>query len=111
MKRIFSLILAAFLVVSALIFPLVSALAVNNVSWTGYSQWRKEYEVCGYVEIFSYSGNTPHAIIVGQTNADDDINAEIIGIGSSRSPYRICDISGSLPLLSYWNAYCIQDGN
>jgi len=111
MKKVFSWVLIALLVCSALIFPIISALAVNSVSWTGYPEWRREYEVCGYVEIFSYTGNIPTAFIVGQTNAGDSINAQKVGIGYARSAYYICDISGSLPLLSYWNAYCVQDGN
>ena len=106
-----SVVLAALLVASALIFPLVSALAVNSVTWDGYPEWKDNYRVRGYVEIFSYTGNIPTAIIVGQTNCGNSIETRKTGIGFARSDYQICDISGSLPLLSYWNAYCIQDGN
>ena len=111
MKKVFSVALAALMVVSALIFPLISALAVNTVSWDAYPEWKNQYQVRGYVEIFSYTGNIPTAIIVGITNCGNSIETRKTGIGSSRSPYQLCDLSGSLPLLSYWNSYCVQDGN
>ncbi|MBQ6171789.1 MAG: hypothetical protein IJK34_04035 [Clostridia bacterium] len=111
MKKVFSVALAALMVVSALIFPLISALAVNTVSWDAYPEWKNQYQVRGYVEIFSYTGLTPRATINGETNIGQSIYATIGGIGSARSLYKACDLQGSLPLLSWWDSDCTQTNN
>ncbi len=111
MKKVFSVALAALLVVSALIFPLISALAVNSVSWDAYPEWKNQYQVRGYVEIFSYTGNVPDASITGYTNIGESIYAAVSGIGNARSNYKNCDLQGSLPLLSYWTSRCSQTNN
>ena len=111
MKKVFSFILVALLLCSVLIFPIVSAFAVNSVTWNGYPEWKNQYLVRGYVEIFSFTGNTPTAIIVGATKCGNPIDTQVNGVGVSRSEYQMCDLFGSLPLLSYWNAYCVQDAN
>ncbi|MBQ6051778.1 MAG: hypothetical protein IJL30_00645 [Clostridia bacterium] len=108
MKKVFSVALAALLVVSALIFPLISALAVNTVTWDAYPEWKNQYQVRGYVEVFSYTGNTPEATIDGDTNIGESIYAFVGGNGSARSNYKNCDLHGTLPLLSWWYAQCSQ---
>ena len=109
MKKLFSILIAALLLASVLIFPIVSALAVNSVTWDAYPEWKNQYQVRGYVEVFSYTGITPTACIEGQTNIGNSIYALVIGNGSSRSNYQNCDLHGSLPLLSWWCGHCEQD--
>ena len=106
----FSFILVALLICSALIFPIISAFAVNSVTWDAYPDWKNQYRVRGYVQIFSYTGNTPTAYIYGQTNRGQSIDASVMEIGSVHSLYRDCDLNGLLPLLSYWGSACNQYG-
>ena len=65
MKKLFSILIAALLLASALILPIVSALAVNSVTWDAYPVWLNQYQVRGYVAIYSYTGSTPTAYING----------------------------------------------
>ena len=94
------------LVLSAVVFPLISAVAVNSVTWDAYPDWRKQNEVSGYVEISSFQGTEPMACIVGETNTHYDINATVNGIGCITSPWRICNLQ--IPLLLYWDSFCLQ---
>jgi hypothetical protein len=107
MKKVFSVALAALMVVSALIFPLISALAVNTVSWDAYPEWKNQYQVRGYVEIFSYTGIEPTVMIIGATNNGNRIDTQQTGIGISRSAYVSCNLQGDMPFETYYTL-CIQ---
>lgn len=111
MKKVFSVALVSLLVVSALIFPLISALAVNSVSWDAYPVWPNQLKVRGYVAVYSYTGEIPFAYINGYTNKAEDIYAYVSGEGSAYSPIRSCNPDGPYPLLQSWWSGCNQNGN
>ena len=108
MKKIFAISIISILAISVLIFPAVAAVTANSVSWDAYPEWKNQYQVRGYVEIFSYTGSEPMACIVGQTNTGAYINATAYGVESARSSYQDCNLQGTIPLLDYWNSYCLQ---
>ena len=100
--------IVSLLAISVLIFPAVAAVTANSVSWDGGLDWLNQYQVRGWVEIYSFTGKTPAGYTSGVTNSGDGFDAYQYGVGFDYSNIASCNLQGSLPLVSSWDTWVEQ---
>ena len=108
MKKFVAIFIIAILAISTLIFPAMAAVNANSVSWDGGLDWLNQYQVRGWVEIYSYTGILPEARVSGVTNSGEGFDASQMGVGFKYSNIASCNLQGSFPLVTSWRTWVEQ---